>query len=127
MKRYPKTIEAKESEAERAFQTRWIQLNSLRAEDVRSVPVREYRFDTVLASRFDFAWPQVKVAVEIEGGTWMRISGHTSGAGYAKDCFKYNRAAELGWTVLRYTPQMVEADPAFVIHQIENVIRSKSS
>jgi len=70
-------------------------------------PTREHRFHPVRRWRFDFAWPEKKVAVEIEGGQW--ISGrHQRPTGFAKDCEKYNAAARLGWKVLRYTGQDVQ-------------------
>lgn len=124
MKRFKKTLEAKESEAERAFLTRWLQLSTLDGGVVYMY--REYKFVPTRNWRFDFAWPEQRVAVEIEGGVYMRVSGHTSATGYQKDCAKYNAAIEAGWVVLRYTPQMVERDPESCIRQIEAVIRSRS-
>lgn len=66
-------------------------------------PQREFRFDSARRWRFDFAWPDRRLAVEVEGGVWVR-GRHTRGAGYLKDLEKYNRAVELGWRVLRYPP-----------------------
>lgn len=57
--------------------------------------------------RFDFAWPQHMIAVEIEGGTWAQ-GRHVTGTGFAKDCEKYNLATLSGWRVYRFTTQMVE-------------------
>lgn len=51
------------------------------------------------------------LAVEVEGGTWSR-GRHVSGAGYAKDCEKYNAAQMAGWIVLRYTSGMVTSGEA---------------
>lgn len=56
--------------------------------------------------RFDFAWPAQRIAVEVEGGTWQG-GRHTRGRGYEDDCEKYNRAAELGWRVFRFTEGML--------------------
>lgn len=77
-------------------------------------PEREWAFDPDQAdrrrqwqSKFDFAWPGHKIAVEVEGGTWGR-GRHTSGAGFERDCVKYNRAHLLGWTVYRVTSSMVK-------------------
>ena len=70
-------------------------------------PEAEYRFAAPRRWRFDLAWPALRLALEVEGGTW--VSGrHTRGAGFEKDCEKYNEAALLGWTVLRVTPGMIE-------------------
>src|ERR1700727_1595622 len=74
-------------------------------------PEREYRFALPRRFRFDFAWPDHKLAGEIEGGTW--IAGRDSrGGGYEKDLEKYNVAVLAGWRVLRYTTQMVNTVPA---------------
>jgi len=79
----------------------------------------EYRFHPVRKWRFDFAWPKLKIAVEIDGGTWA--SGrHTRGGGYEKDCEKLNAAALLGWFVFRFTGAMV--DDGRALTTIENAI-----
>ena len=57
--------------------------------------------------RFDFSWPEYKLAVEIEGGVFVR-GRHSRGAGFTKDCVKYNSAALKGWRVLRFTTQHVQ-------------------
>lgn len=72
------------------------------------LPEKEYRFHPVRRWRFDFAWPDLSVAVEIEGGVWTR-GRHTRPLGYEADLEKYNTAALLGWTVLRYTPAMLKS------------------
>jgi very-short-patch-repair endonuclease len=72
---------------------------------------REYRFLLGRKFRFDFAIPDAKLAIEIEGGIWTG-GRHTRGAGYEKDLEKYNLAAMLGWKVLRFTPQMVHSGAA---------------
>ena len=70
--------------------------------------VREYRFAPPRRWRFDFAWPDLKVAVEIEGGIHIRGRGsHTSVARYTADCEKYNAATMAGWRVLRFTSAML--------------------
>ncbi len=58
--------------------------------------------------RFDFAWPEKRLAVEIEGGTYTR-GRHQRPVGFADDCRKYNHAALLGWRVLRFTGDMVRS------------------
>jgi len=68
--------------------------------------VQEYMFHPERRWRFDYAWPENKVAMEVEGGAWVR-GRHTRGAGFVKDMEKYNAAASLGWRVFRFTPAQV--------------------
>ncbi len=70
-------------------------------------PVIEYVFHIGRRFRFDFAWPELKLAVEIEGGTYSKKSRHTTGPGFHTDCEKYNLAELEGWTVLRFDCRMV--------------------
>lgn len=70
------------------------------------LPMAEYRFCQRLW-RFDWAWLDRWLALEIEGGVWTQ-GRHTRGAGVLSDMAKYNEAALLGWTVIRGTPQDVQ-------------------
>ena len=72
-------------------------------------PETEYRFHDKRRWRFDFAFPEEKIAVEIEGGTFSK-SRHTTGTGYEKDCEKYNAAVLNGWRVFRFTGKMITVD-----------------
>lgn len=76
----------------------------------------EYRFDVPYTKdikqrkwRFDIAFPHVKIAFEVEGGTWVG-GRHINPIGYAKDCEKYNAATRQGWKVYRLTPGMISQD-----------------
>lgn len=64
---------------------------------------QEYKFCPDRGWRFDFAIPALKIAVEYEGGIFMQTSGHNTAKHYTKDTEKYNRAAVLGWKVIRVT------------------------
>ena len=68
---------------------------------------REYMFHPSRRWRFDLAFPDAKLAVEVEGGSWQQ-GRHNRGDGFAKDCIKYAEAVCLGWRVLRFTTQQVE-------------------
>ncbi len=69
-------------------------------------PQEEYRFHPVRRWRFDYCYPELKLAFEIEGGT--RTGGrHTRPMGYQKDCEKYNYAALLGYRVIRLTSTLM--------------------
>lgn len=69
-------------------------------------PVAEYRFAPPRRWRFDWAWPEAKVALESDGGTWLPGGGrHNRGKGFLNDMEKGNRATALGWRVFHATPQ----------------------
>jgi len=85
-------------------------------------PVGEYRFFDGRRFRFDYAWLEPwKVAVEIEGGTWVQ-GGHSRGVGYAKDCEKYNLAVLDGWRVIRFTGDMLKKDGQGCIDILKKVL-----
>lgn len=85
-------------------------------------PETEFRFDSKRKWRFDFAFPEHKVALEVEGGVWIR-GRHTRGSGFILDMAKYNAAAALGWRVLRCTPQDIKSGKALTM--VEQVLQSK--
>ena len=73
-------------------------------------PVTEYAFANHLGRRwrFDFAWPALMLAVEVDGGSWVPGGGrHTRGAGFAADHDKFNRVTLTGWRVLRFTSRHI--------------------
>jgi uncharacterized protein DUF559 len=75
-------------------------------------PMREWPVAAGRRWRFDFAWPNAKVAVEVDGGTFIR-GGHSRGKGQQRDAEKMNAATCLGWRVLRFTTDMIEAELGF--------------
>ena len=91
----------------------------LRILRVRPVPVRELEFAKEPFGRkwrFDFAWPDYMIAVELEGGIWKR-GRHQRPLGFISDTEKYNAAARLGWRVLRFTAEAVDDwSAALMIH-----------
>jgi hypothetical protein len=74
-------------------------------------PEREVRVTNGRRWRFDFAWPALMVAAEVEGGVWTR-GRHLRGRGFEADCFKYGEAAILGWRVIRVTSSMIRGGEA---------------
>lgn len=72
---------------------------------------REHRFDPQRNWRMDFAWPELNLAVEIEGGVWG-MGRHNRPKGFIADTEKYNRAAQLGWTVFRFTGKSIKSGEA---------------
>jgi very-short-patch-repair endonuclease len=74
----------------------------------------EYRFHPRRKWRFDAAFPERMIAVEIDGGAF--IGGrHTRGAGFRRDCEKINAAGLLGWRVFRFLPEQVDDEMAAVL------------
>ena len=73
-------------------------------------PETEHPFHPTRDWRFDLAWPDHMIAVEIEG--WAQASRHTSFKGFEGDCEKYNAAQLLGWIVLRFTTEQLRKGKA---------------
>jgi very-short-patch-repair endonuclease len=69
-------------------------------------PEMEYQFNGDRKFRFDFSWPLYMVALEVEGGVFIR-GAHGSISGIKRDMEKYNLAASMGWLVIRVTPDQV--------------------
>lgn len=101
-------------------------------------PEREYRFAAHVVGlgpgirarlreaglkdwRLDFAWPEHRLAVEVQGGTWSQ-GKHTRGQGYEDDREKINAAQLLGWTVLEFTTGMIRDGRA--LRTIERALQS---
>ena len=80
----------------------------------------QHKFHETRKWTFDFAHLDTRVAVEIEGGTWVN-GRHNRGQGYADDCEKYNAATALGWKVFRLTSNMInESKITAIIETINN-------
>jgi very-short-patch-repair endonuclease len=85
-------------------------------------PQCEYKFLADRRFRFDFAWVELKLACEVEGGCWTN-GRHTRGAGFISDAKKYNLATMHGWALLRYTSEQIENGEA--LNQIEQAIKDR--
>lgn len=77
------------------------------------VPVKEFKFHHTRQWRFDYAWPQYKIALEVEGGIFgytdkqgnkRKGGAHSSVTGILRDLEKYNSAAVLGYRIIRVQP-----------------------
>lgn len=71
--------------------------------DLGLVCVKEHRFHPKRRWRFDYAIPEHKIALEVEGGVWSQ-GRHTRPQGFLGDIEKYNTATLMGWRVFRTTP-----------------------
>ena len=84
-------------------------------------PVREYRFCASRRWRFDFAWPEQRVAVECQGGVWTN-GRHSRGAGQEADYEKHNAAVLLGWRILYVTGGMIQQNPASLVNSLKSLL-----
>ena len=66
--------------------------------------IKEYKFHPKRRWRFDYAIPEHKIALEVEGGVWTQ-GRHTRPQGFLGDVEKYNTATLMGWRVFRTTPK----------------------
>jgi very-short-patch-repair endonuclease len=74
-------------------------------------PEPEYYFDKHVGRkhRFDFAWPDKMVAVEINGNAWGVKGGGRHGKD--SDLEKMNLAVAMGWRVFQFSPTMLNENP----------------
>lgn len=84
------------------------------------IPEREFRFHETRRWRFDMAYPEKLLAIEVHGGVWSG-GRHVRGTGFTKDCEKYTAAAILGWRILHFTGAQVEAGEA--VGKLEEIIK----
>lgn len=89
---------------------------------------KEWFFHRKRQWRFDFAFVELRLAVEVEGGIWARKGakkcprcgetpkgGHSTGKGMLEDLEKYNSATLEGWRLIRVTPDQVRNGAALAI------------
>lgn len=81
-------------------------------------PVQEHRFHPIRKWRFDLAWPERMIAVEVDGGVWSG-GRHTRGAGFVADCEKTNEATAMGWRVFRFpTPRVSDGTAIAMLRRV---------
>ncbi len=111
----PSATETYQRLVKRAIQTKWEDRFRTILKGLGAPPWREhYRFHPVRRYEFDFAWPEYKIAFEIEGAIWMKGGGgHSHPLGIERDIEKYNLAAMNGWRIIRITDKMLRARTLF--------------
>lgn len=68
---------------------------------------KEIMFHPERRWRFDYAWPDIKIALEVHGGVFTN-GRHTRGKGFTEDKVKMNTAQLLGWIVIEATTAHVK-------------------
>lgn len=99
MKKKKRVTKKYDSNLEAAFARRW-------RRDTE-IPIRtQVMFHPRRKWRFDFAFPEIYLAIEIQG--YGR--GHVSYTGMAKDHEKFNSATRFGWSVIFLMSKDVKPD-----------------
>lgn len=70
------------------------------------IPTAEYRFHPARRWRFDWAWSEAKVALEVDGGNFIG-GAHVRGTRIMKTHEKINSAASMGWRILYCVPKQL--------------------
>lgn len=124
---HSETEKAKKKRLENTFLATWRLVGRENwGDDCYPEPEREFYFYRPHRQwRFDFAWPECLVAVEIEGGIFNQ-GRHGRGAGIAEDAVKYNAAAFIGWAVIRITPPELRAAPIPTLEEIARLIHRRT-
>lgn len=71
----------------------------------------EFRFHETRQWKIDFAWPDYRLALEVEGAIWQKNKDGTVGGrhnlppGFVGDMEKYNALACCGWRLIRVEPK----------------------
>lgn len=90
----------------------------------RLKPITGHKFHPVRQWRFDFAWVEHKLAIEIQGYG----EGHNSYNGMKTDYEKFNEATLMGWRILFYMAHHIN-DPVHrrtMINQIGEALEGNN-
>ena len=82
-------------------------------------PIREYKAIEGRQFRFDFAWPDNNLLVEVQGAIFVK-GGHSSGVGIMRDHEKHNLATLAGFRILYVNSATIDSGEA--IRDIEKVL-----
>ena len=77
------------------------------------IPVPETEWKAVAGRKFrwDLAWPEFHLLVEIQGGTWGK-GAHSTGSGLHRDYEKLNLATLAGFQCFMFDSDMVKSGQA---------------
>lgn len=99
------------SELEESFLALWKQFGN------GVMPEREYRFLPPRRFRADFAWPEAKLIVELDG-----YRSHVTKHGKQRDCERDRLSVLNGWRVLRYTGADLRLRPVQCCEEIAKAL-----
>ena len=107
---------SQKSKLEKKFRIYWRQ----RYYSLGLKPHPQHYFHPTRRWRFDFAWPEYKLAVEIHGGIFIR-GGHNRPIQQTKDWEKQREAVRLGWRVLPFGTLDCK-DMAWVVQTVAEIL-----
>ena len=82
-------------------------------------PIREYRAIPGRRFKFDFAWVDQRLLVEVQGAIFVK-GGHSTGTGIMRDHEKNNLAVIAGWRVIYVNSTTIDSGKA--IEEIEEAL-----
>ena len=68
--------------------------------------IKEFQFNPNRKWKADYYIPELNLLIEQEGGVYTR-QAHGSISGILRDIAKYNSATQLGYKILRFTPDQL--------------------
>lgn len=74
-------------------------------------PVRQYRAIMPRRWKWDLAWPDYRILLEVDGAIWIQ-GRHTRGPGVEADAEKQSAAAAAGWRTMRVTKGLITSGRA---------------
>jgi very-short-patch-repair endonuclease len=86
------------------------------------VPRAEVVWGHERAYRLDFAYPAIKLAIEVHGYVW-----HSSADQLGRDLARQRRRTAQGWTILAYTWRQILDDSDAVAAEIAEIHRRLSA
>jgi cytochrome oxidase assembly protein ShyY1 len=98
----------------------WLDLNLPYFAKERGLSLeKEYEFHGERKFRSDWAFPELKILIEYEGGIFMNRSGHNSHTGIQRDIDKYSLAQNMGFRLIRITAKNYKT----VLDQLRELIK----
>ena len=88
-------------------------------------PVREVLFAHPRRWRFDWAYPDLMIAVEYQGGNYHGKGAHNSITGLMRDYEKFTEAALRGWTLILIDAKSVTTGQA--VQWLERALEAKGA
>lgn len=84
-------------------------------------PLRQYHWCAWRRYRADYAWPEQRLMVEVQGGNWV-AGRHARGSGLEKEYERAGIAATLGWRIVPLSTTMIAEQPALCLELVRQAL-----